>query len=132
MARGRQRRASRRRRARDRREPKIDTDRAGAAAWDVPVDGDGRWPQARSDLAGGGPAPGQGGARSRLRGKPCAGRRGSAGAIVINGGVMSAAAIPVSILTGFLGSGKTTMLRHLLSRPDFARTAVIINEFGEI
>jgi G3E family GTPase len=40
--------------------------------------------------------------------------------------------IPVSVLTGFLGSGKTTMLRHLLSEPEFSRTAVIINEFGEI
>jgi G3E family GTPase len=50
----------------------------------------------------------------------------------MNGGVMSAAAIPVSVLTGFLGSGKTTMLRQLLSQPDFSRTAVIINEFGEI
>src|SRR5262249_50851513 len=50
----------------------------------------------------------------------------------MNGGIMGAAAIPVSILTGFLGSGKTTMLRHLLSQADFSRTAVIINEFGEI
>jgi len=41
-------------------------------------------------------------------------------------------AIPVSVLTGFLGSGKTTMLRHLLCQPEFSRTAVIINEFGEI
>jgi G3E family GTPase len=41
-------------------------------------------------------------------------------------------AIPVSILTGFLGSGKTTMLRHLLCQPEFSRTAVIINEFGEV
>ena len=40
--------------------------------------------------------------------------------------------IPVAILTGFLGSGKTTMLRHLLRQPEFSRTAVIINEFGEI
>ena len=40
--------------------------------------------------------------------------------------------IPVSVLTGFLGSGKTTMLRHLLRRPEFSRTAVIINEFGEV
>ena len=40
--------------------------------------------------------------------------------------------IPVSILTGFLGSGKTTMLGHLLRAPEFSRTAVIINEFGEI
>jgi G3E family GTPase len=45
---------------------------------------------------------------------------------------MSTAAIPVSLLTGFLGSGKTTLLRHLVRQPDFSRTAVIINEFGEI
>src|SRR5204863_4436806 len=46
--------------------------------------------------------------------------------------VMSTDVIPVSVLTGFLGSGKTTMLRHLLGQPEFSRTAVIINEFGEI
>ena len=40
--------------------------------------------------------------------------------------------IPVSVLTGFLGSGKTTLLGRLLKRPEFARTAVIINEFGEV
>jgi G3E family GTPase len=40
--------------------------------------------------------------------------------------------IPILVLTGFLGSGKTTLLRHLLRQPDFSRTAVIINEFGEI
>jgi G3E family GTPase len=45
---------------------------------------------------------------------------------------MRTGAIPVSVLTGFLGSGKTTMLRHLLRQPEFSRTAVIINEFGEI
>jgi G3E family GTPase len=45
---------------------------------------------------------------------------------------MNADAIPVSVLTGFLGSGKTTMLRHLLRQPEFSRTAVIINEFGEV
>jgi G3E family GTPase len=45
---------------------------------------------------------------------------------------MSEDAIPVSVLTGFLGSGKTTMLRHLLRLPEFSRTAVIINEFGEM
>jgi G3E family GTPase len=40
--------------------------------------------------------------------------------------------IPVSVLTGFLGSGKTTILGHLLHQPEFSRTAVVINEFGEI
>ncbi len=40
--------------------------------------------------------------------------------------------IPVAVLTGFLGSGKTTLLGRLLRHPDFARTAVIINEFGEV
>jgi G3E family GTPase len=40
--------------------------------------------------------------------------------------------IPVVVLTGFLGSGKTTLLARLLRHPGFARTAVIINEFGEV
>src|ERR1700739_2108622 len=39
---------------------------------------------------------------------------------------------PVTVLTGFLGSGKTSILRRLLSDPGMARTAVLINEFGEI
>ncbi len=46
--------------------------------------------------------------------------------------MIDANAIPVSVLTGFLGSGKTTILGHLLRQPEFSRTAVIINEFGEI
>jgi G3E family GTPase len=40
--------------------------------------------------------------------------------------------IGVCVLTGFLGSGKTTLLGKLLKAPQFARTAVIINEFGEV
>jgi G3E family GTPase len=40
--------------------------------------------------------------------------------------------IPVTVLTGFLGSGKTTLLAGLLKSPQFSRTAVIINEFGEV
>ena len=43
-----------------------------------------------------------------------------------------AAALPVTLLTGFLGSGKTTVLNHLLRQPGLARTAVIVNELGEI
>ena len=42
------------------------------------------------------------------------------------------ARLPVNILTGFLGSGKTTVLRHVLRDPAFANTAVLINEFGEV
>lgn len=40
--------------------------------------------------------------------------------------------IPVSVLTGFLGSGKTTVLNALLRHPDMGETAVVINEFGEV
>lgn len=40
--------------------------------------------------------------------------------------------LPVSLITGFLGSGKTTLLNRLLRHPGMARTAVVINEFGEI
>ncbi len=39
---------------------------------------------------------------------------------------------PITIITGFLGSGKTSVLNHLLSDEHFADTAVIINEFGEV
>jgi G3E family GTPase len=44
----------------------------------------------------------------------------------------SAEPIPISVLTGFLGSGKTTALNHLLRQPAMAGTMVIVNEFGEI
>ena len=39
---------------------------------------------------------------------------------------------PVILLTGFLGSGKTTLLSNALSQRNFANTAVVINEFGEV
>lgn len=42
------------------------------------------------------------------------------------------ARVPVTLLTGFLGSGKTTVLNTLLRHPGFVRTAVIVNEFGQI
>ena len=40
--------------------------------------------------------------------------------------------LPISVLTGFLGSGKTTVLNHLIQQPALSRTLVLINEFGEI
>ena len=40
--------------------------------------------------------------------------------------------VPISVLTGFLGSGKTTVLNRLVRDPRMARALVIINEFGEI
>jgi len=39
---------------------------------------------------------------------------------------------PVSIVTGFLGSGKTTLISALLKQPDMTGTAVIVNEFGAV
>src|SRR5690242_11298592 len=40
------------------------------------------------------------------------------------------ARIPVTVITGFLGAGKTTVIRHFLSTPEGAGTAIIVNEFG--
>ncbi len=40
--------------------------------------------------------------------------------------------IPVTVITGFLGSGKTTLIRHLLTHNQGRRIAVIVNEFGEL
>ena len=40
--------------------------------------------------------------------------------------------IPVTIVTGFLGAGKTTLVRHLLAHARGRRLALIINEFGEL
>ncbi len=43
-----------------------------------------------------------------------------------------ASKIPVTVVTGFLGSGKTTLIRHLLMNNQGQRIAVLVNEFGEL
>src|SRR6516225_4458234 len=101
--------------------------RPRAVGSDVSVDGHDRWPHASGDFGRGGSSSGPGGARSGLRGEPRARRPYCAGAVL-----MPADVIPISVLTGFLGSGKTTILGHLLRQSGFSRTAVIINEFGEV
>ncbi|MDP8997439.1 MAG: cobalamin biosynthesis protein CobW, partial [Pseudomonadota bacterium] len=40
--------------------------------------------------------------------------------------------IPTTVITGFLGSGKTTLVRHLLANAKGRRIALIINEFGDL
>ena len=40
--------------------------------------------------------------------------------------------LPVTVITGFLGSGKTTLIRHLMQNPNGKRLAVIVNEFGDV
>jgi cobalamin biosynthesis protein CobW len=46
--------------------------------------------------------------------------------------VRAMAKIPVTIVTGFLGAGKTTLIRHMLAHAAGRRLALIINEFGDI
>ena len=44
----------------------------------------------------------------------------------------SLARVPCTIVTGFLGSGKTTLIRHVLANANGRRLAVIVNEFGDV
>ena len=46
--------------------------------------------------------------------------------------VSGASKIPVTVLTGFLGSGKTTLVNHILKGQHGKKICVIENEFGEI
>ena len=40
--------------------------------------------------------------------------------------------VPATIVTGFLGAGKTSLVRHLLANASDYRLAIIVNEFGEL
>src|SRR6202012_1643862 len=60
--------------------------------------------------------------RARSSPRFCRGRR-------MNG---SLARVPCTIVTGFLGAGKTTLIRHVLANAQGRRLAVIVNEFGDV
>jgi cobalamin biosynthesis protein CobW len=45
---------------------------------------------------------------------------------------MSLEKVPVTIVTGFLGAGKTTLIRHLMAHPGGLRLAILVNEFGTV
>ncbi|MEP3785486.1 cobalamin biosynthesis protein CobW [Ascidiaceihabitans sp.] len=40
--------------------------------------------------------------------------------------------LPVTVITGFLGAGKTTLIKHLIQNPQGKRLAVVVNEFGDV
>jgi cobalamin biosynthesis protein CobW len=44
----------------------------------------------------------------------------------------SAARVPCTVVTGFLGAGKTTLIRHILENAGDKRLALIVNEFGDV
>ncbi|MEL7228780.1 MAG: GTP-binding protein, partial [Pseudomonadota bacterium] len=45
---------------------------------------------------------------------------------------MDASKVPATVITGFLGAGKTTLIRHMLENANGKRIALIINEFGDL
>ena len=40
--------------------------------------------------------------------------------------------VPITLLTGYLGSGKTTLINHILSNQEGYKVAVIVNDIGEV
>ena len=45
---------------------------------------------------------------------------------------MAVQKIPVTVITGFLGAGKTSLIRHLISNTQGKKMALLINEFGDL
>ena len=60
------------------------------------------------------------------RARPVPPRRGTQGAMA------NLEKLPVTVITGFLGAGKTTLITHLLRNPGGRRLAVVVNEFGDV
>ena len=50
----------------------------------------------------------------------------------MSGSRQSLTRVPCTIVTGFLGAGKTTLIRHVLANAQGRRLAVIVNEFGDV
>lgn len=50
----------------------------------------------------------------------------------MNGAIPFEGRIPVTLVTGFLGSGKTTLINIALKAPELSRAVVVVNEFGEV
>ncbi|MEO1749411.1 MAG: GTP-binding protein, partial [Pseudomonadota bacterium] len=46
--------------------------------------------------------------------------------------MLTTAKIPATVITGFLGAGKTTMIRNMLQNVEGRKIALIINEFGDL
>ncbi len=57
---------------------------------------------------------------------------GAVGETSLSASEAAAPRIPVILVTGFLGSGKTTLVNRLLKAREFARAAVVVNEYGEV